>query len=80
MARLKSEQTCRLKNRIPGLHVLISSLPDSASRTHVELLGKKLCLVNLITKDTHLVFSINKTGTKRRVGANSETCLFQYKG
>ena len=40
MARLKSEQTCKLKNRIPGLHVLISSLPDSALRTHVTSLGK----------------------------------------
>ena len=27
-------------NRIPGLHLLISSLPGSALRTRVELLGK----------------------------------------
>ena len=30
----------RLINRIPGSHLLISSSPGSASRTHVELLGK----------------------------------------
>ena len=27
-------------NRIPGLHLLISSLPGSALRTHVESPGK----------------------------------------
>ena len=56
----------KLINRIPGSRLLISSLPGSASRTHVESLGKprdvnafsKPCLVNLISKDTHLVFSI----------------------
>ena len=30
----------KLINRIPGLHLLISSLPSSALRTHVESLGK----------------------------------------
>ena len=30
----------KLINRIPGLHLLISSLPGSASRTHVEWLGQ----------------------------------------
>ena len=30
----------KLKNRIPGLRLLISSLPGSALRTHVESLGK----------------------------------------
>ena len=53
--------------RIPGSCLLISSLPGSALRTHVESLGKprdvnkrfsKPCLVNLISKDTPLVFSI----------------------
>ena len=58
----------KLINRIPGSRILISSLPGSALRTHVESLGKprdvcqhafsKPCLVNLISKDTHLVFSI----------------------
>ena len=57
----------KLINRIPGSHLLISSLPGSALRTHVESLGKprdvknafsKPCLVNLISKDTHLVFSM----------------------
>ena len=56
---------------IPGSRLLISSLPGSALRTHVESLGKprdvnkhsqavsKPCLINLISKDTHLVFSIS---------------------
>ena len=53
----------KLINRISGSRLLISSLPGSALRTHVESLGKpcdvnKPCLVNLISKDTHLVFSI----------------------
>ena len=39
-ASLKSEQTCKLINRIPGSRVLISSLPGSASRMHVESLCK----------------------------------------
>ena len=39
-ASLKSEPTCKLINRIPGLHLFISSLPGWASRMHVELLGK----------------------------------------
>ena len=30
----------KLINRIPGSSLLISSLPGSASRTHVELFGK----------------------------------------
>ena len=42
IACLKSEPTCKLKNRIPGSHLLVSSLPGSASRTHVESLGKPL--------------------------------------
>ena len=58
----------KLINRIPGSRLLISSLPGSALRTHVESLGKpcdvnmrfsKPCLVNLISKDTHLVFTIS---------------------
>ena len=40
MASLKSESTCKLINRIPGSRLLISSLPGSAWRMHVELLGK----------------------------------------
>ena len=32
----------KLINRIPGAHLLILSLPGSASRTHVKSLGK-LC-------------------------------------
>ena len=56
-------------NRILGLRLLISSLPGSALRMLVESLGKsgdvnkrslKPCLVNLISKDTHLVLSIYK--------------------
>ena len=37
---LKSETMGELINRIPGSHLLISSLPGSALRTHVESLGK----------------------------------------
>ena len=33
-------QLGKLINRIPGSRLLISSLPGSASRTHVESLGK----------------------------------------
>ena len=40
IAILKSETMGKLINRIPGLCLLISSLPGSASRTHVESLGK----------------------------------------
>ena len=59
----------KLINRILGSCLLISSLPGSALRRHVELLGKSRdinkrsqihCLVNLISKDTHLVFSITR--------------------
>ena len=39
-------------NKIPGSRLLISSLPGSALRMH------KPCLVNLVSKDTHLVFSM----------------------
>ena len=57
----------KLINRIPGLCLLISSLPGKALRKHVESLGKprdvnkrfsKPCLVNLISKDTHLEYSL----------------------
>ena len=53
----------KLINRIPGSRLLISSLPGSALRTHVECRAiqhafSKPSLVNLISKDTHLVFSI----------------------
>ena len=40
MTCLTSETMGKLINRIPGSCLLISSLPGSASRTHVELLGK----------------------------------------
>ena len=57
----------KLINRIQGSCLLISSLPVSALRTRVEWLDKphdfnkplsKPCRVNLISKDTRLVFSI----------------------
>ena len=62
----KVNQLGNLMNRIPGSRLLISSLPGSALRTHVESLGKP-CDVNkhfkalpgrLDIRDTHLVFSI----------------------
>ena len=37
---LKSETMGKLINRIPGWRLLISSLPGSALRMHVESLGK----------------------------------------
>ena len=40
IASLISESTCKLINRIPGSRLLISSLPGSALRMHVELLSK----------------------------------------
>ena len=40
IASLKSERMGKLINRIPGSRILISSLPGSALRTHVESLGK----------------------------------------
>ena len=76
----------KLIYRIPGSRLLISSLPGSALRTHVESLGKpgdvnkrsqiarqawrcqqafsKPCLVNLISKATHLVFSISRQASR----------------
>ena len=40
IASLKNETMGKLMNRIPGSRLLISSLPGSALRTHVESLGK----------------------------------------
>ena len=40
IASLKRETMGILINRIPGSRLLISSLPGSALRTHVESLGK----------------------------------------
>ena len=40
IASLKSETMGKLINRIPGSHLLISSLPGSALRALVESLGK----------------------------------------
>ena len=42
IANLKSETMEKLINRIPGSRLLISSLPGSALRTHVESLCKPL--------------------------------------
>ena len=58
-----SEPMGKLINRIPGSHLLISSLPGSALRTYIQCLNRsaslaihqafsKPCLVNLISKDT----------------------------
>ena len=40
IASLKSQTMGKLINRIPGSRLLISSLPGSTLRTHVESLGK----------------------------------------
>ena len=37
IASLKSESSCKLINIIPGSRLLISSLPGSVSRTHVDI-------------------------------------------
>ena len=49
IASLKSETMGQLINRIPGSHILISSLPGSTLRTHVESLGKPRD-VNIVLK------------------------------
>ena len=48
-------------NRIPGSRLLISSIPGSALRqaSRCQQAFSKPCLVNLISKETHLVFSIS---------------------
>ena len=40
IASLKRETMGKLMKRIPGSRLLISSLPGSALRTHVESIGK----------------------------------------
>ena len=53
-------------NRIPGSCLLLSSSPGLASRMHIESLGMprdstsvlKALLVNFMSKDTHLAFSM----------------------
>ena len=56
-------QRGKLINRIPGSRLLITSLPGSALRMHVESLGKSRDVnkrsVNLLSKGTQLVFSIS---------------------
>ena len=39
---------CKLINRIPGSRLLKSSLPGSASRTHIESLSKPRDLTNVL--------------------------------
>ena len=46
---LKSNSTCKLINRIAGSRLLISSVPGSALRMHVESLGKP-CDVNKLSQ------------------------------
>ena len=73
----------KLINRIPGSRLLISSLPGLALRMHVESLSKphdvikrspRPCLVNLVSKDTHLVFSISRQALQCQQ-AFSKLCL-----
>ena len=60
IASLKSEIMGKLINRTPGSRLLILNLPGSALRTLVGCLPafSKPSLVNLISNDTHPVFSI----------------------
>ena len=60
-------QLGKLINRIPGSRLLILNLPGSAWKMHIDIARQasrcqqvfsKPCLVNLISKDTHLIFSI----------------------
>ena len=60
-----SKQTSKLINRIPDLHLLVSSLPGLVSRMHVELLGKPHdstsvleVLLGKLDIKRHLAFSI----------------------
>ena len=46
ISSLKSETIGKLINRIPGSRLLISSLPGSALRMHVESLGKPRDVTN----------------------------------
>ena len=61
---LKSGTMGSLINRITGSRLLISSLPSSASRTYDKSLDKSRestsVLKVLISKDSHLVFSISE--------------------
>ena len=57
IASLKSEPMGKLINRISRLHLLMSSSAGSASRgLAIQQVLSKPCLVNLISKDTHLAF------------------------
>ena len=59
----------KLINRIPGSHLLISSLPGSASRTHVKSLGKPRDSTSVLKTlpgklDTRPVFSISRQASR----------------
>ena len=57
IASLKGEKMGKLINRILGSRLLIRMSNRSASLAIQQALSKP-CLVNLISNDTHLVFSI----------------------
>ena len=48
IASLKSETMGCLINRIPGLRLLISNLPGSGLRTHVESLGMSTSILKAL--------------------------------
>ena len=48
IANFKSETMGNLINKIPGSPLLVSSLPGSALRTHVESLGKPCELTSIL--------------------------------
>ena len=73
----------KLIDRVPGLCLLISSLPGSASRTHVESLGKprdvikrfsKPCLVNLISKE----HAFSKPSLVNLISKDTNLIFFMY--
>ena len=82
IASLKSETMGKLINRIPGSRLLISRLPGSALRSHVESLGKppdvnkrsKSLATKLDIKVTHLVFSLSRQASRCQQ-AFSNSCL-----
>ena len=75
ISSLKSETMVKLINRIPGLHLLISSVPGSALRMHVELFGKP-CDVNKRSQSIARYTWYQKTLTlKKQKHSIHNTCI-----
>ena len=75
-ASVKSEQLGKLINRIPGSRLLISSLPGSATRRHVESLGrvnKGAKIRNWYNQVPHLTQDTNGKVTNSQLDSTNET-------